>query len=832
MIRNAFYCVVVSFLCLSCNEFIDNTVDDSENVVAQKYPEADYFAMRNWPDESFNKKAYLKAVKDSKSTQYKQSNGTWETQGPGNISGRVATIAIDDAGAIYLGYSKGGVYKSTDDGATFESLIDDQAFLTVSDIEIDPNDQNTIYIGTGDVDISIMFGIGNGVLKSTDGGQNWQNIGLEEESIISRVHVDSSDSDIVYASAMGIPGEKNQNRGVYKSVNGGSDWNQVLFVNDSTGIQDMLVDPTNADIVYATGWNRFRSNRRSVVSGPDARIYRTQDGGMTWDTLTNGLPTGNFARVGLDISGTDPNTIFVNYGTTQNLVSVHKTTDGGDSWETITDVSEQEVLNNPPSHGGFAWFFGQMRVNPADDDDIFILGQNLYRTLDGGISWERVTGEMHVDFHELVFDGSRIYAGGDGGAYRSENLSTDWFDFDFNITGLLYKVGYNPHLPDTYYGGAQDNGIYRGNKTDINNWDRYSGGDGFQPAFHATNPEISFTESQVGNINLLHPVDTVRITAGMEGRFFWDTPYFLSTHNPDMLITGSDRVYSVIIDQVTGGFDTLGLSEILTEPDSLWQAHSISTLHQSPFNEDLMYVGTTDGLVWRTEDFGLTWEQIRTGIPRRYVSRIHASPSRENTVYVTLTGYRDNEYIPHVFGSDDRGESWVDISANLPQFAVNDVYAYPESDDEIIFVATDGGVYYTEDAGENWERVGENMPLVPAWDLAHNVINNEMVVGTFAKGILSFDLTQIGIGDGVATNEQLLSGFKIYPTISSDYVQIEFEENGFFEYEIFDQIGRKVLVGSGDQHLSIKVSELNSGLYYIKINQERKSAIEKIIVKR
>jgi len=823
----------ICFLALGCQQIDESTMHVLVNPIDQKYPEAEYFSMRNWPDESFDKAAFLSAVKQVNSDDTKRSAGNWETQGPGNISGRISTIAIDDNKNIYLGYSKGGVYKSTDDGLSFEPLIDDQAFLAVSDIEIDPNDQNTIYIGTGDVDISLMFGIGNGVLKSTDGGETWDNIGLETESIISRVHVDTENSDLVYASAMGIPGEKNQNRGVYKSLNGGIDWEQVLFVNDSTGIQDMLVDPTNPDIVYATGWNRIRNNRRSVVSGPDARIYRTRNGGISWDTLTNDLPTGNFARVGLEMSGSDPNTIFVNYGTTQNLISLHKSQDGGDSWDTLTVVSENELLSDGNgSHGGFAWFFGQMRVNPINDDDIFILGQNLYRSLDGGQSWELVTGDMHVDFHDLVFDEDRIYVGNDGGAYRSVYFSNDWVDLDFNVTGLLYKVGYNPHLPDTYYGGAQDNGIYRGSDQDIDNWVRYSGGDGFQPAFHATNPEILFTESQNGNIRMSHPQGNPRLTSDMEGAFFWDTPYFLSTHNPNLLFTGSDRVYYVDIDEITGEYETIQLSDILTEPGSLWQSHSISTLHQSPINEDILYVGTTDGLIWRTIDFGNSWEQIGDGVPRRYVSRIHTSPSQENTVYLTLTGYRDNEYIPHVFRSDDNGDNWIDISSNLPQFAVNDVIVYPESNDEIIFVATDGGVFYTTDAGSSWELVGENMPIVPAWDLAHNIINNELVVGTYGKGILSFDLSQIGIGDGVATHDQQLAGFTVFPTISSDFVQIDFENDEVYGYKIYDQIGRQVKVESSLHHRStIDVSNFNAGLYYLTLEQNGKRASTKFIVK-
>lgn len=821
------YSLLSSFLILGCKDL--KSPELITDPLALKYPEADFFALRNWPDESFDKSVYLRAVEQSKSKIASRSlTGTWETVGPGNISGRIASMAIDDAGVIYLGYSKGGVYKSEDDGQTYQPLIDGQAFLNISHIEIDPNDNNTIYLGTGDVDISIMFGIGNGVLKSTDGGETWENIGLEEESIISRVHVAPTNSQIVYASAMGIPGEKSNNRGVYKSVNGGGDWEQVLFVNDSTGIQDLLVDPTNPDIVYATGWNRFRSNRRSVVSGPDARIYRSRDGGDTWETLSNDLPDGNFARVGLAMSGTDPNTIFVNFGESGDLVSVHKSTDGGDSWELITNVADVPVLDN--SHGGFAWFFGQMRVNPNNDDDIFLLGVRLFRSIDGGASWDNVTGNMHVDFHDLIFDGDRIYAGNDGGAYRSENLSNNWEDIDYNVTGLLYKVGYNPHLPDTYYGGAQDNGIYRGNPIDINGWERFSGGDGFQPAFHETNPEIIFTESQNGSIRMEHPLGTRFLTSDMEGRFYWDTPYFLSTLNPNQLFTGSDRVYRVDIEEASGEFEIEQLGDILTEPNSEWQAHSISTLDQSDFDPSFLFAGTTDGLVWRSLNGGQSWERIMNGLPRRFVSKIFASPALENTVYVTFTGYRDNEYIPHIFRSDDLGDTWIDISGDLPQFAINDVYVFPDGTDEHVFVATDGGAYYSANAGLTWNRLGVNMPLVPAWDFDHNIINNELIVGTFAKGILRYDLGQIGLGDAVSTQNLILEGLHVYPSPTSDLINISIDRATQFTYRLFDQSGRQLDQKQvSSNQMSLSLDQYPSGMYYLKVSSEGRQKTEKII---
>ncbi len=833
--RTFIYAFVVASFLMSCAKTSETGhLSDATNVIDKKYPEATYFQLRNYPDETFNKKAFLKATTQVKETINQRSDGQWLTQGPGNISGRVSSIDIDQEGNIYLCYSKGGVYKSSDNGQSYESLMDDEAFLAVSDIAIDPTNTDILYVASGDVDISIMFGIGNGVLKSTDGGQSWENKGLMEESIISRIHVDKNNPNLVFASAMGIPGKKNNKRGIYRSENGGDDWEQILFVNDSTGIQDMIVHPDNPDIIYATGWNRIRNNRRSVVAGPDARIYKTTDGGTNWSSLTNNLPEGDFSRVGLAMSGSNPEVIFANFASAGNFLSLHKSVDGGENWTTITEAGENGYPEN--THGGFAWFFGQMAVNPNDDDDIFLLGVQAYRTLDGGQSWEDVTAG-HVDNHHVLFHENDIYIGTDGGAYRSNVNNVNWEDIDFNVTGMLYKVGYNPHLPDLYYGGAQDNGTYRGNGENINDWEVYGFGDGFQPAFHPTNDEIIFAESQNGFIYMLNSVtgNFLGLTDGLEGPFYWDTPYLISPHFPNQIITASNRVYSIVYDEINFDIvEQVELSDNLTEPNSNWQAHSISSVDQSPFDPNILFAGTTDGLVWRSLNYGDSWEQIMTGLPRRYVSKIVASTDDINTVYVTFTGYRDDEYIPHVFASNDQGDYWQDISSNLPNFAVNDIMAYPFSEDRILFVATDGGVYFTENADEeaiSWDRLGDNMPIIPIWDLAYNVVNNQLVAGSFARGILSFDLEQVDIEETVSTENELSNTFTVYPTVAKDLVYFKHLPQGVDKIQMVNASGVKSNYAIHSASKSLDITNLHSGIYFVQCRDKsnRLLAASKII---
>lgn len=827
------FVILIAFSCTSTEN------DESPKSHLGTLPAEDHVWQRNFPETTFDHKAYIAAMtKESSKVANRNIQGTWTDHGPGNLGGRVNCMAIqpDNDQVIYLGYSRGGVYKTVDGGSNWASIFNEFTYLSISHIEIDPNDNNTLYIGTGDENISGYPEIGNGIYKSIDAGSTWTHMGLSDESIIGRIHVAPTDTDIVYASAMGIPFEKNNDRGVYKSLNGGLDWEQVLLVNDSTGIIDMVVDPADPDIVYAAGWNRLRSNYASKISGPDAKIWKTEDGGTSWQILENGLPTGDLTRIGLTMWEGDPKVLYASYsasrevpgcgGTGNQLIGIYKTVDAGITWNAIpTDEYENGL---PCSlQGGFAWYFGQIRVNPNNVDDISVLGVNHYRTLNGGTSWESAVTStyVHVDYHELIYKDNVMYVGTDGGAYKSDETS-EWLDIENNSTNQFYRVAYNVHEPDTYYGGLQDNGSTGGSQADKNNWERLWGGDGFQLAFHPVDSELFFAESQNGNIVKLDNGGVEGFTQGLVGSKNWDMPYFISSVEQDVMYTGTDVVYRR---HIYDDPEWIPISENITDLDdnSPYYSHNVTTIHQSTINPDYLYVGTSDGIVHRKESTG-NWTNITEGLIRRYVTDIKASPSNEETVYVTLSGYKNNDNTPLVYRSNDRGDNWMSIMGDLPPIAINDIYILDGYNDRVLIIANEAGIYLSKNAGENWERLGDNMPYVPVYDLEYNPINDQLIAGTFGRGLQTFDLDQIDLGDAVSTQDPLFDAVTVYPTVVESLINIDNPSDLYINISIYDVTGQLILKNENPER-SFDLSQIASGAYYIEIKHEKNRKIQKLI---
>ncbi len=813
----------------------------------KEFPFNDYYFQKQYPEKSFDYSSYLNSMQKAADELniHQSSQGQWETQGPGNIGARVNTIAVDDDNdaVIYLGFSQGGLWKTEDAGNSWNPIFDDRAYLAISDVEIDPSDNQTIYVGTGDLNISGYPFIGDGIHKSIDGGISWQNIGLIEASIISEVHVSDQNPEIIYASAMGIPFEKNENRGLYKSLDSGNSWEQVLFINDSTGVIDILVHPTNDNIVYAAGWNRIRNNNISKITGPDAKIWKTTDGGTTWDVLENGLPTGDLTRIGLAMSGSNSKKIYASYtkpsGSDEcetggiDLQGIYISEDGGDSWNPIPT---SEASNSLPCNtmGGFGWYFGRLFVNPMNDNDISILGVWLWRTLDGGQTWS-YADDTHADKHDMVYSNGNFYLGTDGGAYKMDQNGFDnWVDIENIPTTQFYRVAYNPWRPDEYFGGAQDNGTMYGNIEDINGWDRYFGGDGFTAAFHKSNPNIAFAEYQNGAINMT--IDGLNgnwnyVSDGLEGSRSWDMVYALSHHNDDALYTGTDRMFSGIIngDQV----DWTAISPILADtvnPNSAIR-HQISTFSESSINPNLIYVGTNDGLLSKTTNLGSDWVNINGQIPRRYVTDIKASDIFENVVYTCISGYKYNDFTPLIYKSEDQGETWKSIAGNLPNLSINHIHVLKTNDDtEALFVATDGGVYFSINDGDVWQRLGDNMPIIPVYDLAYNKANHQIVAGTFARSIQSFDLSQIEMVSSVENNFMSINEVSIYPTVSDSKVSITSLASGIVSIDIFDQKGKRMKSISVSKSIELDITSYPMGTYFFRcVNEDGKTLTKRII---
>lgn len=820
-------------LITSCN--IENTHQESqpktfdERMADKFYPMEGHFMAQNYPEETFAIDAYRGALATVKRNKEEATSrtGQWEQQGPGNIGGRINTIAInpEDDAEMMLGYSFGGVFRTRDNGSNWEPIFDNEDILSISDISYDPNDASVIFVGTGDHNISGYPVTGNGILKSINGGDSWDNVGLREAGVISEISVAKSNSSIVYAASMGLPFERNGDRGLYKSEDHGENWVQVFFLNDSTGVIDIEVHPTNPDIVYAATWTRIRNNRESTLVSDQTGIFKTTDGGENWTRLENGLPQGDLVRPGLAMFEENPDVVYSLFVHNNmdtlcspgfHLEGVYKTADAGETW---SEVPTGEETGLPCSVlGGFGWYFGQIRVHPQNEDELYILGVDLYRTQDGGATWWEAappwwTYEVHADKHDLVFNGPNLILATDGGAYRQDPMTAEWTDIENIISTQFYRVAVNTYDGANYFGGAQDNGTTGGREEIVNEWPRIFGGDGFQMVFHPTDPNIWYVETQRGVIRrTINGGGSYQLaTNGLEGNRNWDMQYIMSSIDPNVLYTGTDRMYRTISEYET---EWIPISGVLTDTVDLSTAtsHTISTLDESPVDQNILYCGTSDGLVWRSLDFGDNWEMINDGLPRRYISDIKASKSDAATVYVTIQGYKDNDNTPYIYKSTDNGDTWVHINGDMPQIAINDILLPEEDDDDSeIFVASDGGVYYTKDEGVSWVRLGDDMPIIPVYDLAIS-IDNKLVAGTFARGIYTFDLEQL---EETSTSIIDVQPLTIRPTITADIFQIEHLTYGD-KVNIYNQNGylvKKVQIEHENE--AIDISRLASGVYII-----------------
>lgn len=811
------------------------------------YPTEDHFFDKQFPFIHFSWNAYwnaLRGVKKFRDVGDNRSSGQWLVEGPGNIGARINTIAVhpENSQIILVGFSEGGIFKTINGGNDWYPVFDDQIKLSIGDITFDEQNPQIVYAGTGDPNISGFPFVGNGLFKSLNGGETWQYLGLSEAGIISQIRVSPNNSQEIYVAAMGVPFVKNEHRGLYKTSDGGLSWQKILFVNDSTGIIDLITHPTNKNILYATSWNRIRNNRKSIVSGPDGKIFRTVDGGLQWEELSNGLPAGPVSRIGIDISKSNPNVLYAafTHPSTFNLEGIYKSVNGGDTWQSLP-IYEPTLESLPNSlYGGFGWYFGKIRINPDNPDDVFILGVDMYRSLDGGLNWSLAvppwwTYEVHADKHDLIFKEDDIYLATDGGLYKSQVASTEvWEDIENIPTTQFYRVAHNPHKPDFYYGGAQDNGSTGGKATTINAWERIYGGDGFQMAFHPDSSSIFYASTQNGNI-VVTLDDGLSFYSGTNGLDSsdprnWDMPYMISAHDPDRLYTGTNKVYRS--DNVTIP-EWLPLSPVLTDPESGALRKNITSVHESPVDENYLYAGTSDGMLWHSPDYGLSWELINNNLPRRYITSVQASPDNENVVFVSFSGYRDNDNTPYIFKSEDNGKNWVPVQGNLPQIAINSVLVLPGYDDRIIFVATDAGVFYTLDRGKKWQVLGDNMPMVAVYHLGYNPADNKLIAGTYGRSIQSFDLQQVDVSSSLKPSFNFHE-FEVAPNPAREVCYVTMKDfygrkeiNGYLSNEKGAILSTFTMNNSSSR---IETWNLPSGIYFITVYSEKGISTKKFSI--
>jgi photosystem II stability/assembly factor-like uncharacterized protein len=711
--------------------------------------------------------------------------------GPAVMGGRIDDFGVVESNPniVYVGTASGGVWKTTNNGTTWEPVFDKEGVSTIGDIAIAPSDPAVVWVGTGEPNNRQSSSWGDGIYKSLDAGKTWQNMGLRATLHIGRIVIHPKNPEVVYAAALGHLWGPNPERGVYKTTDGGKTWNQVLKINADTGVSDIAMDPESPDTLYAAAYERRRTPFGFNGGGPDGGIYKTVDGGATWKKLTKGLPYengGDVGRIGLDIYRKDSNIV---YAIVQHEKGgTYRSEDKGETWKKMGDT------NPRPS------YYSQIRIDPNNDLRIWELGAQMFYSEDGGKTFltQRVKG-IHGDFHAMWIDpadSSHVITGCDGGIHWSYDNGRTWDFINTIAIGQFYEVGLDNEKPYKICGGLQDNGSWCGPSMSLtrdgiinSDWTLMPGGDGFYARIDYAEPWIVYTESQDGHISRRdeHTAQQREIMPEAKVgephyRFQWNSPMEVSSHDHKTIYYGGNYLFKStdrgdswtrLGGDLTTGADRNKLQvfgktpdkNTLSRHDGVEEYPTITTLNESPLTADVLWVGTDDGNLQVTRDGGKTWKNVAErvpGLPKgTYVTRVVASKYAEGAAFATFDGHRTDDYNVYLFQTSDYGETWKAIRNGIPDSAgtVHVVREHPKSRN-LLFAGTEFGLWVSWDHGSNWTALKNNFPTVPVDDIEIQAEQNDLVLATHGRSIWIFDdMTPIEKFDaGVANSDMTFFG--------------------------------------------------------------------------
>lgn len=788
----------------------DHPSGPSEAEEAGRVPNDWFFAQRAFPFGNIDAakvEAALDQARGDRLMAAKRASleavPTWVQAGPFNIGGRVTTIAAAPGGAtVYLGAAGGGVFKSTNSGTNWSPVFDDVGLFSIGALAMSPVDTNTVYVGTGESNSSVDSYDGAGVFRTTDGGSSWSSLGLAATARIARIAVDPVNPQKLFVAAMGTQFSTGPDRGLYRSLDGGTNWSKVLFVSDSTGCCDVVINPAHPETVYCATWERVRRFTYRRAYGPEGGIWRSIDGGTSWAKLSGGgLPAfdDNLGRIGLALAPSQPSVVYAQImsgasGGYQGR-GLYRSADGGVTW------ALRGGAGFSGNFGGFAWYFGEVKVAPSNPNVVFMGGVGLLRSLDGGSSSTDVAGSTHPDQHAVWIDPAnpnRVYLGNDGGFFSSQNLGVGWTkSFDLPIT-QFYAGTVDPSNPDRLMGGSQDNNTVITSGSPIA-WSPVLGGDGFQCLISPADPNIVYAEWQYccDNSGLRRSTNGGSTFGGPSGfvgsdRYNWQTPICMNPRNPNELLVGSQRVYKSTNGGVSYGIVT---GDLTTNPVTNLLFGTLTTLAISRADTLVYYAGTDDGKVWRTANGGGVWTDITAGLPTRYVTRVTPDPVDPVVVYVTLSGFGSDEHLAHVYRSADAGAHWASIASNLPDAPANDLVIEP-GDPNTMYLATDVGVYATRNGGAGWYPLGAGMPIQTVADLSlfSGGGVHRLIAATHGRSQWTLDLTTLPVGVPPAGPLATLELGVPTPNPSRGAVRLALDlpAAGAVEAGVFDLAGRRV----------------------------------------
>jgi len=840
--------LVISFIVFSIiSDF--NTSEEAVLRYKKNAPGNWFFYQRAFPVGDIPYEKFYAAMEEKKVMEQMDnptSGLNWISKGPYNVGGRITAIAVNPSNPdiIIIGAAAGGIFKTTNGGLNWSAKTDEWPSLSIGSLVMHPSNPNIIYCGTGEGNSAIDVYPGFGVLKSTDMGETWNVIGLTDALHIPAMDIHPLDPNTLYASVMAFR-SFGQNKGIYKSTNGGVNWNRVLFVSDSTSGVDVRVSPDDLNIVYAAMWERVRTPPSvSKTGGITSGLYRSSNAGADWQLLgvSQGIPApaATTGRISIAVAQSNPNVVYSIFKTTtgNNISGIYKSTNKGLNWATMSMSGVQS--------SGFDWYFGLIEVDPTNPNTVYIGSVDIFRTTNGS-NWVNLTNsysgsfdQQHPDQHVLWINPANpnnLINGNDGGIFKTGTGNAPWTkSYDLPIS-QFYASNIDHLNPLRKIGGTQDNGSMITFDGGTDNWEVIYGGDGFTAHVDYTNSNIIYCASQNGGLgrSTNNGVSFSNITNGLSGRFNWSTPYILDNQDPAILYAGSHMIFR----STNRGTSWTAISGDLTRgPNGRLGTITCITSGVAGNNQRVIYTGTDDAKISVTTNSGANWLDVTGSLPQRYVTDIRCDSRNPAIAYVTLSGFNIDERNTRIYRTTNYGSTWSNISGNLLNVPANSIIV-DEVRDSVLYVGCDAGVYYTTNLGASWAILGTGLPNAPVFDINYHAGSQILCAGTHGRSI--FEISTANIPIGIVNNSEIAESFSLGQNFPNPFnpvtsIKISIPKADYLRLIVYDIRGSEVALlinknmPKGEYAYEFDASNLPSGVYFYTLRTEKFTSTKKMIL--